>query len=117
VFKDQKFSLDLRAGPAYVYEQFFSGSSNSNASLLAGLRAVYTFNERMSISQDVLYTVAATTVQDYQLSGETAFNLKLPEVARGVGLKFAFRDDYDNSTSAPQKNNDTRLTLSITLDY
>ena len=63
------------------------------------------------------YTVSVQNVSRYQLTSESAMNVKLPEVARGVGMKLAFRDDYDNAAPAGRKNNDTRLTLSMTLDF
>lgn len=117
VFKDEKFTLDLRAGPAYVCEKFFSGDTESNFSGLVGLRAVYVLNDRVSLSEDALYTVAACDVGQYQITSETALNVKLPEVARGAGMKLAFRDDYTSTVPAGRKNNDTRLTLSFTLDF
>ena len=101
LFKGDKFSADLRAGPAYVYERFFSGDSNSDVSGLAGLRIQYAINDRASLSQNVLYTTAFSNASRYQLTSESALNLKLPEIARGVGMKFAFVDDYDN-TAAPR---------------
>jgi putative salt-induced outer membrane protein YdiY len=117
VFKDDKFTLDLRAGPAYVCEKFFNGDSASNMSGLVGLRAVYVVNERVSLSEEALYTVAFSDVGHYQLTSETALNVKLPELARGMGLKLGFRDDYDNDVAPGNKNNDTRLTLSLTFDF
>jgi putative salt-induced outer membrane protein YdiY len=117
LFKSDKFTLDLRAGPAFVYERFFNEDTNTDISGLAGLRAVYNINERAALTQDVLYTTAFSDTKRYQLTSETALSLKLPEIARGVGMKFGFRDDYDNSATAPRKNNDTRLTIAMTFDF
>jgi putative salt-induced outer membrane protein YdiY len=115
-FKDEKgLTLDLRAGPAYVCEKYFSGDSESAMSALAGLRAVYVLNERTSLSEEALYTVSLQDANHYQLTSETALNFKLPEIARGVGLKVAFRDDYENVSAG--KRNDTRATLALTLDF
>ncbi|HSV13623.1 MAG TPA: DUF481 domain-containing protein, partial [Tepidisphaeraceae bacterium] len=117
IVKTEKNSIDLRAGPAFVWEKLFNGETHADASGLAGLRAVHTINDHVNLSQEILYTVAFSDTNRYQITGETALNVKLPEVARGMGLKLAFRDDYDNGTSAPRKNNDTRLTLAMTLDF
>jgi hypothetical protein len=38
-------------------------------------------------------------------------------VESGLGLKFAFDDDYNKHSSTGRKNNDTRLMLSLTLDF
>ena len=117
VFKGDRFTLDLRAGPAFVYERFFDGDSDTDGSGLAGLRAQYVVNDHVSISEEALYTVAVADSSRYQLTSDAALNIKLPEVARGMGLKFGFRDDYDNATQPPGKHNDTRLTLSLTFDF
>jgi putative salt-induced outer membrane protein YdiY len=116
-FKTDKFTMDMRAGPAYVYQENFGGHSTSDISALVGLRAVYNVNERVSVSEEALYTVSVEYVDRYQISSETALNLKLPELARGLGLKFAFRDDYDQTAAPPHQENDTRLTLAITFDF
>ena len=117
VVKSDKLTVDVRGGPAYVCEKFFNGDSNSAISGIAGLRVAYTLNERVSLTEEALYTFSVENFSDYQLMSETALNMKLPEVARGVGLKFAFRDDYDNNAPTGKKDNDTRLTLSLTLDF
>ena len=52
----------------------------------------------------------------WRIHSETALNLKL-DVESGLGLKFAFNDDYENRPSTGRKNNDTRLMLSLTLDF
>jgi len=116
-FKGERFTLDLRAGPAYVCEKLFSGDSSSDTSGLAGLRAEYKFNERITLTQDTVYTNALTYLDRYQLTSDTALNIKVPELFRGAGLKFDFRDDYDNNAPAGHKNNDTRLTLAVTMDF
>ena len=113
--REENFKLDLRAGPAYVCEKFFNGDTDSSMSALAGLRAVYTFNERTSLSEEIIYTTSLQDMRIYQLTSETALNVKMPEIARGVGLKLGFRDDYDNVSAG--KRNDTRLTLAMTLDF
>lgn len=115
--KSEKFNLDVRGGPAFVCEKFFDGDTESAMSALAGLRATYVFNERTSLSEDFLYTVSLADAANYQITSETALNLKMPEIARGAGLKLAFRDDYDNSAPGLAKQNDTRFTVALTLDF
>jgi putative salt-induced outer membrane protein YdiY len=117
VFKDDKFTLDLRAGPAFVCEKDFSGDTSSDISGLVGLRAVYVINERASLSEEALYTFAFADFDRYQLTSETALNIKLPELARGMGMKLSFRDDYDNTAAVGKDRNDTRFVLSLTLDF
>lgn len=115
LIKEPNFQLDLRGGPAFVCEKFFSGDTLSEPSALVGLRAAWTINERTSITEEALYTVSLKDAASYQITSETALNLKLPEIARGVGLKLAFRDDYDNASK--RKQNDTRFVVALTLDF
>ena len=116
-FKGKKFNLDGRVGPAFVYERFFDGHQLTDFDILAGIRVEYIVNDRSTFTEDALYTVAVADNQRYQLSSDTAYAVKVPEIARGAGIKFDFRDDYDNSASQGSKQNDTRFTLALTLDF
>ena len=116
-FKGEKFKLDGRVGPAFVYEKFFDGHSTTDLDALAGLRAEYVINARSTFSEDALYTVAVADDKRYQITSDTAYAVKLPEIAHGFGLKFDFRDDYDNAATKGHKQNDTRFTLALTLDF
>ncbi len=115
--KQPNIKVDVRTGPAYVYERFFNGDTNSDLSGLAGLRIEYVVNARSTLSENALYTVATNDTTRYQITSDTAFDVKLPELARGMGLKFDFRDDYDNTAVDGNKQNDTRFTLALTLDF
>ena len=82
----------------------------------AGLRFEYVFNERVSFSEEATYTQSLTDFDIWNLHSETALNIKL-DIERGLGLKLAFDDDYANQTSVGTQNNDTRLSLALTLDF
>jgi putative salt-induced outer membrane protein YdiY len=116
-FKGKKFNLDGRVGPAFVYERFFDGHQLTDFDALVGLRAEYVINDRSTFTEDALYTVAVEDNSRYQLTSDTAYAIKVPEIARGAGIKFDFRDDYDSSASKGSKANDTRFTLALTLDF
>jgi putative salt-induced outer membrane protein YdiY len=116
-FKGKKFNLDGRIGPAFVYERFFDGHQLTDFDALVGVRAEYNVNERSTLTEDALYTVAVEDASRYQLTSDTAYAIKLPEIVRGAGIKFDFRDDYDNSAGKGSKENDTRFTLALTLDF
>ncbi len=117
LFKGKKFNLDLRSGPAFVYERYFTGHQTTDLDVLAGLRAEYVINDRTSLTEDALYTVAVVDDSRYQLTSDTALAFKVPEIARGAGLKLDFRDDYDSTATGGTKHNDTRFTLGLTLDF
>ncbi|MCL2640944.1 MAG: DUF481 domain-containing protein [Phycisphaerales bacterium] len=117
LWKNEKLEASLRAGPGVTYERNFGGTSHTDLSCLIGLSAKYDFNERASLTQSIVYTQGLTDVDRYQISSETALQLKLPEIARGVGLRFMFRDDYDATTVRPTKHNNTRLVVGLTYEF
>ncbi|MGN6370926.1 MAG: DUF481 domain-containing protein [Phycisphaerae bacterium] len=117
LFKGKRFNLDLRAGPAFVYERFFNHHQTTDFDGLFGLRAAYIINDRTSLTEDLLYTTAVEDSNRYQVTSDTALAFKLPEIARGAGLKLDFRDDYDNTADSGNKHNDTKFTLGLTLDF
>jgi putative salt-induced outer membrane protein YdiY len=117
LFKGDKFNLDLRSGPAFVYERVFDGSRTTDFDALVGLRAEYVVNDRTSLTEDALYTVAVIDSTRYQITSDTALAFKIPEIAQGAGLKISFTDDYDNTNNGNNTHNDTRFTLGLTLDF
>ena len=88
-----------------------------DAVVLVGLRATYTFSDRVQITQDLEYSQAMFDPEHYVITSETALHIKLAEVQRGLGIKLAFRDDYDNATQSPNSRNDTRFTAGLTLEF
>ena len=116
LFHNDQFKLDARGGPGITYLKTFDGNESTGLAIEAGIRAEYVFNERVSASEDALYTLNATDVSIWRIHSETALNVKL-DLERGLGLKLAFDEDYENQPSAGRKNNDTRLTLALTLDF
>lgn len=116
LYRTDKVKLDVRAGPGVSYLKTFDGNENTSLTVEAGMRFEYVFDERVSFSQEATYTQSVTDLDFWRIHSETALNVKL-DLERGVGLKFAFDDDYENQPSAGRKNNDTRLTLSLTLDF
>jgi len=118
IWKGQKLTADIRGGPGFTYERYFNDATHTDANILVGLRALYQFSPRLSLAQDTVATTAMTEDSRMQLTSKTDLNLKLPELQRGMGLKFSFIDDYDNSSAQNQRqNNDTRVVVSLTLDF
>jgi putative salt-induced outer membrane protein YdiY len=116
VYHDDKLKIDARGGPGITYLKTFDGNENTGLAVEAGFRAEYIFNDRVSASEDALYTLDATDVSIWRIHSETAMNFKI-DIERGLGFKLAFDDDYENRPSTGRKNNDTRLTLAMTLDF
>jgi putative salt-induced outer membrane protein YdiY len=112
----EKLKLDVRGGPGVTYLKTFDGESNIAPAAGAGLRAQYIINERVSLTHEDTYTTSLTDLDVWRIHSETALNVKL-DLERGLGLKLGFHDDYENQVSAGRKNNDTRLMLSLTLDF
>jgi putative salt-induced outer membrane protein YdiY len=116
LFDDDKFKLDVRGGPGVTYLRTFDGDSNTAPAAEAGLRAQYILNERVNLTHEDTYTTSLSDFDVWRIHSETALNIKL-DLERGLGLKFGFYDDYENQPSTGRKNNDTRLMLSLTLDF
>jgi putative salt-induced outer membrane protein YdiY len=73
-------------------------------------------NDHINITHEDTYTTSLTDVNFWRIHSESAVNVKL-DLESGLGLKFAFNDDYENHPATGRKNNDTRLMLSLTLDF
>ena len=116
LFDQEKFKLDVRGGPGATYQKTFDGRENIAAAAEAGLRLQYIINERVNLTHEDTYTTSLCDFDMWRIHSETALNIKL-DLERGLGLKLAFYDDYENQVSAGRKNNDTRLMLSLTLDF
>jgi putative salt-induced outer membrane protein len=114
--RNDKFKLDVRGGPGVTYLKTFDGNEDVAPAVEAGVRLSYVFNERVSSTHETTYTSSLTDFDVWRVHSETALNVKL-DLERGLGLKLAFNDDYENQPSAGRKNNDTRLTLALTLDF
>lgn len=117
IWKGQRLNMDLRSGPGVTYVRHFTEGEGIDFTGLVGFRATYKINDRLSLSEDLLYTNALTHTDRFQAVSETALHLKLPELGRGFGLKGSFQDDYDSTAPAGRAKNDTRLVLALTLDF
>ncbi|HEY4328278.1 MAG TPA: DUF481 domain-containing protein [Phycisphaerae bacterium] len=113
---EDKLKLDLRGGPGVTYLRTFDGTSNVAPAAEAGLRLQYIVNDHINITHEDTYTTSLTDVNFWRIHSESAVNVKL-DLESGLGLKFAFNDDYENHPATGRKNNDTRLMLSLTLDF
>lgn len=117
LFAGERFDADLRAGPGFTYQRYFDGTADADAVILVGFRAAYAFSDRVQLTQDLEYSQAMFDPEHYVVTSETALNIKLAEVQRGLGIKLAFRNDYDNATQPPNSKNDTRFTAGLTLEF
>jgi putative salt-induced outer membrane protein YdiY len=118
LWRGKKAEVDVRAGPGFLYEKYFSGDQVTNVTALAGLRATYKLSDRVILSEDFVYNTSVSDNSNYQITSITAADVKLPDVQRGFGLKVAFEDDYDNAAGGQgSKQNDTRFVVALTLDY
>jgi putative salt-induced outer membrane protein YdiY len=113
---EDKLKIDVRGGPGITYQRTFDGTTNTSAAAEAGFRLQYIFNERTSLTHEDTYITSLDDFKMWRIHSETALNFKL-DLESGLGLKFGFNDDYENEPAAGRKNNDTRLMLSLTLDF
>jgi len=113
---EDKLKIDVRGGPGVTYLKTFDGNENTAPAAEAGLRIQYVVDDRTTITHEDTYTTSLTDMDYWRIHSETAINFKL-DFERGLGLKLGFNDDYENKPATGRKNNDTRLMLSLTLDF
>lgn len=116
VFNGEKFKLDVRGGPGVTYLRTFDDNTNTALAAEAGLRIQYIINERATATHETTYVTSLSDLAYWRIHSETALNFKL-DLERGLGLKLSYNDDYENHPASGRKNNDTRLMLSLTLDF
>ncbi|HVX86262.1 MAG TPA: DUF481 domain-containing protein [Phycisphaerae bacterium] len=116
LFRGDRFKLDLRGGPGVEYLKTFDGKSDVAPSGEAGIRMSYAINSHLSATHETTYTTSLLDQDVWRIHSETALNYKL-DVERGLGLKLAYNDDYENQPSQGRKRNDSRVSLSLTLDF
>jgi putative salt-induced outer membrane protein YdiY len=113
---EETFKVDLRGGPGVTYTKTFDGTSEVSAAAEAGVRVQWILSERATLTHEDVYTTSLEDFNIWRIHSETALNFKL-DLERGLGLKLAFNDDYENEPSVGRKNNDTRFMASLTLDF
>jgi putative salt-induced outer membrane protein YdiY len=116
LYRTDKVKLDVRGGPGVTYLKTFDGREDTSPSAEAGVRFEYVFSERVNFTQEATYSTSLTDLDIWRIHSETALNFKL-DLERGLGLKLAFDDDYENQPSVGRRNNDTRLSVALTLDF
>ncbi len=116
VFKSDRFKLDVRSGPGVQYLKTFDGRSAVAPSAEAGIRIAYVVNDHLTATHETTYTTSLFDSEVWRVHSESALNYKL-DVERGMGLKFAYNDDFENRPSANRQKNDSRVSLSLTLDF
>ncbi|HVS73439.1 MAG TPA: DUF481 domain-containing protein [Phycisphaerae bacterium] len=116
LFRGDRFKVDVRTGPGVEYLKTFDGNSNVAPSGEAGIRISYAINSHLSATHETTYTTSLLDQDVWRIHSETALNYKL-DVERGLGLKLAYNDDYENQPSHDRKRNDSRVSLSLTLDF
>jgi putative salt-induced outer membrane protein YdiY len=116
LFRGERFKLDIRSGPGVTYLHTFDNRTDIAPSAEGGIRASYAFNERLNASHESTYTTSLFDTEVWRIHSETALNYKI-DLERGLGLKLAYNDDFENRPSENRKKNDSRVSLSLTLDF
>ena len=87
---------------------------------------MYRIRKHVKFTQTVDYVTSLENAQDYQINSNSngyvgatsALSIGLPQIVRGMGLRFSFTDTYDN-TAATQglKPNSTLLIAGMTFRF
>lgn len=118
LIKQPKLKVDIRGGPGFLYERYFHGGTLAVPTASVGLRANYKFDDRVSLSENMLATQSLFNSQDYQAVSITAMNVAMPEVMRGFGVITSFQDTYDNTNlSGGTAPNDTIFLVGLTMKF
>lgn len=116
LFRGDRLKLDVRSGPGVSYLKTFDDRTNLAPSVEAGVRLAYQINDHLKASHETTYTTSLFDEEVWRVHSETALNYKL-DLERGLGLKLAYNDDYENRPSRNRQKNDSRVSLSLTLDF
>jgi putative salt-induced outer membrane protein YdiY len=116
IIDEDRFKVDVRGGAGVTYLKTFDGNSDTSPAAEVGLRLQYIFSDRVNLTHEDVYTTSLSDFDIWRIHSETALNVKL-DLERGLGVKFAFYDDYENQPSVGRRNNDTRLVASLTLEF
>ncbi len=111
ILQSKKMELDVRGGPGYTYEKFFHGGSLSYISGTAGLHFMYRINQAAKFTQTLTYSTSLENTSDYILTSDSSVDLALSQVARGLGLKFSYINNYDNTADGTGGKRDNQLLL------
>ncbi len=111
ILQSKKMDLDVRGGPGYTYEKFFHGGSLSYISGSAGVHFMYRINRAAKFTQTVTYSASLENTANYVLTSDSAIEVALSQVARGLGLKFSYVNNYDNTAGNAGGKRDNQLLL------
>ena len=126
LWSSHKTELDARIGPGYTYARYFHGQSFSYVNASAALHFMYRIDRNIKFTQTANYVTSLENAQDYQISSSSnghvgatsALDIGLPQIIRGMGLRFSFTDMYDNMAGAQGfKRNSTLLVAGMTLKF
>jgi putative salt-induced outer membrane protein len=126
LWSNHRSEFDARIGPGYTYARYFHGQSYSYVNASAGLHFMYRIDQHVKFTQTADYVTSLENAQDYQVSAQSnghvgatsALYIGLPQIVRGMGLRFSFTDMYDNTAGTQGlKRNSTLLIAGMTFKF
>lgn len=126
LWSNHKSEFDARIGPGYTYARYFHGQSFSYVNASAALHFMYRIDKHVKFTQTADYVTSLENAQDYQISASSnghvgatsALYIGLPQIVRGMGLRFSFTDMYDNTAGTQGLNrNSTLLVAGMTFKF
>lgn len=103
--KNEKRTLTLEAGPAYVWEEV-DGASDDYWALRFAERYTCQISKTAKLVQSLEYLPAADDFDDYLLAGEIGVEAAMTD---RVSLKLVLQDKYDSTPAAETEYNDVSL--------
>ena len=126
LWSNHRSEFDARIGPGYTYARYFHGQSYSYVNASSALHFMYRIRKHVKFTQTVDYVTSLENAQDYQINSNSngyvgatsALSIGLPQIVRGMGLRFSFTDTYDNMAATQGlKRNSTLLIAGMTFRF
>ena len=109
--KNEKRTLTLEAGPAYVWEEV-DGASDDYWALRFAERYTCQISKTAKLVQALEYVPAAEDFDDYLLTGEIGLEAAMTD---RVSLKVVVQDKYDSTPAAEAEYNDISVIAGVGL--
>jgi putative salt-induced outer membrane protein len=113
LIKNDKWALDLEAGPGYVFQDQ-GGISDSFLTLRVAENLTYKLNDRARLWQSAEWVPEASQFSNYFLTIQVDIEADLTKKAK---LRVVIYDDYNNQPAAGRKKNDIKLVTGISYSF
>jgi putative salt-induced outer membrane protein YdiY len=113
LINNDKWTLDIEAGPGYVFQEV-GGLSDSFLSLRVGEKLTYKISDRARFWQSAEWTPEVSKFDNYFLTLQLGIEADITKKAK---LRVVVFDDYNSQPAAGRKANDIKLVTGISYSF